>query len=641
MLSDIKEPSELKKLNYDELYAYADELRARIIDVASRNGGHLASNLGMIHATIALHRVFDSPKDKIIFDVGHQCYAHKIITGRNGDFDMLRRYGGISGFTSPAESIHDVFYAGHCGASLSAALGVAEAARMSGSDAYTVAVIGDAAFSNGMVFEAMNNCVDKNLRLIILLNDNEMSISKSVGGLSGHLSNLRTSSSYFALKHSLRGFFGHIPLIGERMVAFMRRGKDRIRRALIGDSIFECMGLDYLGPVDGHDIKKLESVLEEAKTKKCISVVHMMTEKGKGYLPAESAPERYHSVGAFDPSIGMAEEASETFSTVFGDIMCARAAEDRSLCAITAAMCSGTGLDRFIGEYSDRFFDVGIEEEHAAAFAGGLGKSGMLPVFAVYSTFLQRSYDQIFHDVAIQSSPVIFSIDRAGLVGGDGITHQGIYDCAFLSTIPGMEIYSPDNFDGMRRVFRYLFDRRVMASVRYPKGGELAYDRSRFMPICGDGIEEGFSADYLPECSAGTASPELTVITYGRLTAYAAQAAEALSGRGYSIRLIRLGRVYPINFGRLLPLVRGSRALYLLEEGIKSGGIAEKLAAGLLSGLSAEGGSVPRTEIHAIDNRFVLHGDIESLFRESEFTADQLCERFERIIKSCGDEKQG
>lgn len=640
MLSDIKEPSELKKLNYDELYAYADELRARIIDVASRNGGHLASNLGMIHATIALHRVFDSPKDKIVFDVGHQCYAHKLITGRNGDFDTLRRYGGISGFTSPSESEHDMFYAGHCGASLSAALGVAEAARMSGSDAYTVAVIGDAAFSNGMIFEAMNNCIDKDLKLVILLNDNEMSISKSVGGLSGHLSNLRISGSYFALKHSLRGFLGHIPFVGDRIVALMRRGKDRIRRAILGDSIFECMGLDYLGPVDGHDIKKLESVLEEAKTKKCISVVHMMTEKGKGYLPAETAPERYHSVGAFDPGIGMAEEASETFSTVFGDIMCERAAADKSLCAITAAMCSGTGLDRFIGEYGDRFFDVGIEEEHAVAFAGGLGKSGMLPVFAVYSTFLQRSYDQIFHDVAIQSSPVIFSIDRAGLVGGDGITHQGIFDCAFLSTIPGMEIYSPDSFEEMRRIFSDLFDKRVMAAVRYPKGGELIYDRSRFVPIGEESSAIGFSADYVPVSGrdADTA-PDLTVITYGRLTAYAAQAAQALSDNGYRIRLIRLSKVYPIDFDKLIPFVRESGALYFLEEGIKSGGIAEKLAAGLFCRLSAENGKVPRTEIHAIDDRFVMHGDIESLFRESEFTAGQLRERFERFIEADGSAK--
>lgn len=637
MLSDIKEPSELKKLNYDELYAYADELRARIIDVASRNGGHLASNLGMIHATIVLHRVFDSPKDKIVFDVGHQCYAHKLITGRNGDFDTLRRYGGISGFTSPSESEHDVFYAGHCGASLSAALGVAEAARMSGSDAYTVAVIGDAAFSNGMIFEAMNNCIDKDLKLIILLNDNEMSISKSVGGLSGHLSNLRTSVSYFALKHSLRGFLGHIPFVGDRIVALMRRGKDRIRRALIGDSIFECMGLDYLGPVDGHDIKKLESVLEEAKTKKCISVVHMITEKGKGYLPAETAPERYHSVGVFDPSIGMAEEASETFSTVFGDIMCERAARDRSICAITAAMCNGTGLDRFIGEYGDRFFDVGIEEEHAAAFAGGLGKSGMLPVFAVYSTFLQRSYDQIFHDVAIQSSPVIFSIDRAGIVGGDGITHQGIYDCAFLSTIPGMEIYSPDSFDEMKLIFSELFDRRVMASVRYPKGGELIYDRSRFMPINKDRSAVGFWADYVPVSdNSADEAPELTVITYGRLTAYASKAAQSLADNGYRVRLIRLSKVYPIDFDSLIPFIRGSGALYLLEEGIKSGGIAEKLAAGLLSGLSLEDGKIPRTEIHAIDGRFVMHGDIESLFREFGFTADQLRERFERFIRAGG-----
>ncbi len=630
ILKEIKNPGDIKNMSERELLGLAENLREAIIETTSKNGGHLASNLGMIEATIALHRVFSSPHDSIIFDVGHQCYAHKLLTGRCESFDSLRSFGGISGFTSPDESEHDRFFAGHCGASLSAALGIAERNRMLGSDAFVVVVIGDASFSNGMVFEAMNNCIGRKLNLIILLNDNKMSISKTVGGLSSHLSKMRTSKHYFAFKHSVKRFLGRIPVVGERIRRHTRGAKDRIRRALIGDSIFECMGLDYLGPVDGNDIIKLESVLNEAKTKKQICVVHMITKKGKGYYPAEAEPERYHSVAPFDPAVGVLTKESKTFSSVFGDIMCECAERDEKLCAITAAMCVGTGLDNFINKYKDRFFDVGIEEEHAVAFAGGLGVSGMHPVFAVYSTFLQRTYDQIFHDVALQSSPVIFAIDRAGLVAGDGKTHQGLYDCSLLSSIPGMEIYSPDSYDEMKKVFENLFERGVMAAVRYPRGEEQSYDRSVYS-YCEDGSFA--AADYGVKKGS---SADITVITYGRVSFEAAAAAVSFcnGNPGFSVRVIRLCRVYPADGRTLLPYVEGTRVLYLLEEGIKSGGIAEKITAAVLPLLSdmQDCERLPHVVIHAVENRFISHGSIESLYEECGFTSEQLVKRFEDAI---------
>ena len=354
----------LVTMNKSQLATLANRMRSVIISSTAKNGGHLASNLGMVEATIALHRVFDAEHDHLVFDVGHQCYAHKLLTGRADGFSSLRSYGGMSGFPSPLESGSDPFYAGHCGASLSAALGLSEYDKMTGSDAFTVAVIGDAAFSNGMVFEAMNNCVGRGLNLIILLNDNTMSIDKSVGGLSSHLKKMRTDTAYFAFKHSMKAMLGRVPVVGRGLKDRTRNAKDRVRRALLGDSIFESMGLDYLGPVDGHDEARLEAVLREAKLRDRICVVHMVTEKGKGFPLAETSPERYHSVGAFDPSVGVKPSAEPTFSSVFGSEMCSIAARDDKLVAITAAMCDGTGLTEFHGRYPERFFEVGIEVEH-------------------------------------------------------------------------------------------------------------------------------------------------------------------------------------------------------------------------------------------------------------------------------------
>ena len=608
----------LVTMNKSQLATLANRMRSVIISSTAKNGGHLASNLGMVEATIALHRVFDVEHDHLVFDVGHQCYAHKLLTGRADGFSSLRSYGGMSGFPSPLESGSDPFYAGHCGASLSAALGLSEYDKMTGSDAFTVAVIGDAAFSNGMVFEAMNNCVGRGLNLIILLNDNTMSIAKSVGGLSSHLKKMRTDTTYFAFKHSMKAMLGRVPVVGRGLKDRTRNAKDRVRRALLGDSIFESMGLDYLGPVDGHDEARLEAVLREAKLRDRICVVHMVTEKGKGFPLAETSPERYHSVGAFDPSVGVKPSAAPTFSSVFGSEMCSIAARDNKLVAITAAMCDGTGLTEFHGRYPERFFDVGIEEEHAVAFSGGLGVAGLHPVFAVYSTFLQRTYDQVFHDVALQRARMVLAIDRAGLVGGDGVTHQGIYDVSMLSSIPGISIYSPDSFAELRESLDEAVSLDALTAVRYPRGGEPEYDRGAYHAICGGAADFG-------------CRPRLTVITYGRITAEATHAAEALRSRGIAVRVIRLIRIYPIDAETLLPELRGE-ALYLLEEGIESGGVGEKLAAALLTALSVRGERVPKTVIHAVHDRFVPHGDVPSLFRELGFDSVSLEHRFAAVL---------
>ena len=467
----------LVTMNKSQLATLANRMRSVIISSTAKNGGHLASNLGMVEATIALHRVFDAEHDHLVFDVGHQCYAHKLLTGRADGFSSLRSYGGMSGFPSPLESGSDPFYAGHCGASLSAALGLSEYDKMTGSDAFTVAVIGDAAFSNGMVFEAMNNCVGRGLNLIILLNDNTMSIDKSVGGLSSHLKKMRTDTAYFAFKHSMKAMLGRVPVVGRGLKDRTRNAKDRVRRALLGDSIFEIMGLDYLGPVDGHDEARLEAVLREAKLRDRICVVHMVTEKGKGFPLAETSPERYHSVGAFDPSVGVKPSAAPTFSSVFGSEMCSIAARDDKLVAITAAMCDGTGLTEFHGRYPERFFDVGIAEQHAVTFSAGLAAKGFVPFCNIYSSFMQRAYDQVIHDVALQNLNVVFCLDRAGFVGADGATHHGAFDLAYFRCIPNMIIAAPlDEAELRNMMYTAQLPDQGPFSIRYPRGNGFLAD---------------------------------------------------------------------------------------------------------------------------------------------------------------------
>ena len=597
----------LKSLSPAEIPALCGEIRAEILDAVAANGGHLASNLGVVELTVALHRVLDSPTDKIVFDVGHQCYAHKILTGRAERMHTLRRFGGLSGFPSREESEHDPFTTGHSGTSLSAALGIAEANRLKGSDAWTVAVIGDASFGNGMIYEALAGCARKGLRLMIVLNDNEMSISRNVGALSDYFAKIRLSRGYFGFKRTVKAICAHIPLLGRPMIAAAIRAKEFIKRMLNQKNIFESFGLEYLGPADGSDETALEAVFREAMDCDVPCVVHVITKKGQGYLPAEEHPEKYHGVSPFSLTAGAAESGGgDTFSSTFGSVLCTMAAEDKDICAVTAAMPAGTGLTAFARQYPDRFFDAGIAEEHAVTFAAGLARAGMKPVAALYSTFAQRAFDQLLHDAALQKISLTLALDRCGIVPGDGVTHQGIFDISLFSAIPGVKIYAPESLGEMGAMLRACMREEGVKILRYPRGSEEDYDRSVWVSrgdIC--------TADF------GGASPDTVIITYGRESLQALLAADSLASGGRCVRVIRLGRLLPLPTEEIAAAVRGAKRCAVAEEAIRRGGIGEMLAAS---------GILPQTEILAIGD-FLPHGDEENLRRLAGLDAGSIAAR--------------
>ena len=538
MLENIKKPSDIKKMSKDEISHLCVEIRDEILRVCSKSGGHLASNLGIVEATVALHRVFDSPKDTIVYDVSHQCYAHKLLTGRYDSFSTLRTFGGISGFTNRDESEHDVLTAGHSGSALPTALGIARAKAAKGDDSWTVAVIGDASFTNGMVFEALNCCHEEKIRLIILLNDNEMSISKNVGAMSGYFSRLRNSRKYFRLKKGIQSFFSKLPG-GQGLIMLFYHIKEFFKRLLMQTNIFENLGLYYMGPVNGNDEEKMEALLREATTKNKCTLIHMLTLKGKGYERAEKHPENYHFTSKFDVHRGVQPSKENSFSSAMGEYLCEMRERNSNICAVTAAMEKGTGLSVFKENYEESFFDVGIAEECAVTFAGGLALGGMLPVCALYSTFMQRTFDQILEDIALQHSHVVLAVDRAGLVPGDGVTHQGVFDVAMLSTIPGITIYSPETYDEMRTAFDRAELGDNLWAIRYPKGAEIEYDRSVFVPI--DEEATAFESN----CS----KPELCIVTYGRICADVVKAAELSDQR---IKIIKLLKIHPVDYKTIL-----------------------------------------------------------------------------------------
>lgn len=605
MLEHIHFPSDIKKFSEEELKILSDEIRKTILANVSKNGGHLASNLGMTEAAIAIHKNFDSPKDKIIFDVSHQCYAHKLLTGRYESFSSLRKKDGISGFTNREESEHDIFTEGHSGSSISAALGIAQANRLQGNDHYTVAVVGDGSLTNGMIYEALNNCADRNLNLIIILNDNDMSISRNIGGLHDYLSKIRTSKRYYHLKKQTEKILKNIPLIGNPLLIGSKKLKDATKRFFVKNNIFEDLGLIYLGPVDGHNFEKMDIVLKEAKTKHTCCIVHMVTKKGLGYPFAETEPAKYHGVSPFDPLQGIISATSENYSSKAGEILCKKANIDPNICAITAAMCEGTGLSEFANNYPERFFDVGIAEEHAITFAGGLSANGIKPAVFLYSTFAQRVYDQLSHDVAIQKLPLLLAIDRAGLVPGDGITHQGIFDYAMFSSIPETEIDMPETYEEMETAFSQGLANDKISIVRYPKGKYESYP---------------FPSPMHPHQNLFTYSEnidtaETLVITAGRLTK---NAAEAIALTEQNIALVKLIRVFPIPSEELLPLIQNAKNIYLLEEGCEQGGFAQKIAALIRN---------QNVKIHAIPS-FIPHGELSDLYQICGFTKEQLAKSF-------------
>ena len=620
-LPNIHTPADVKSLTDRDILTLADEIRAEILTAVSKNGGHLASNLGMVEATLALHRVFDcntSPtSDTIVFDVGHQCYAHKLLTGRYDHFRTIRTDDGLSGFTNRSESPYDAMTCGHSGSSVSAAMGIAEANRLKygvGPDApWTIAVVGDGSFTNGMIFEALNSLAGRRLNLIILLNDNEMSISKNVGGLSKYLSYIRTSESYFTFKLVLKRIFSAIPLVGNHLVNAARAVRDFLKRVTNSETFFENLGLEYIGPVNGNDYPRMTHVLREAKSKSAPVIVHMKTKKGMGYPPAEEHPERFHSAAPFDIETGTPKRSSAgmTYTSVFADHLCQTAEKDDKICAITAAMTEGCGLTEFSRRFPDRFFDVGIAEEHAAALAGGLSLSGigMTPVLVLYSTFAQRVFDQLWHDVQLQNAHVVLVLSHCGLVPGDGVTHQGLYDVALFKSIPGIRVWSPATPDDLRADLDRAITGDGLCVVRYPKDTAKPWENVPFTET-NEVYKRAPFADHA----------NLLVCTYGRI---AHDVAAVLAENKIPSELVVFDRILPFPADELRQIIENGSftSAVIVEEGVRSGGIGESIAAEL---------ALP-THILAVDDPFLPHGTLAYVQKAAHLDRETLTERLRAL----------
>ena len=562
ILDNIHSPSDIKNLSEDELYALAEELRTVIIETVSENGGHLASNLGVVELTLAIHKVFDMPDDKIVWDVGHQCYAHKIITGRKDKIHTIRKENGLAGFPKRSESPYDNFDTGHSSTSISAAFGISCARDISDSKYHTIAVIGDGALSGGLAYEGLNNAGRYKKNFIVILNDNKMSISKNVGSMAKYLTKTRIKPSYLDAKSRVQDFLEKIPVIGNSLANGLRKIKDWVRDEFFGhrNNIFEQMGFTYYGTFDGHNIPQLVTALKAAKRKKGPVLVHVCTKKGKGYEFAEKNPTGFHGVSAFDIDTGEPKSSAKGYSYIFGKYLCSLAENDKKICAITAAMSSGTGLTEFSKKYKDRFFDVGIAEEHAVTFAGGLASCDIIPIFAVYSTFLQRAYDQILHDAALQNLHAVLAIDRAGIVGEDGETHQGIFDVAFLSTIPNVTVYAPSSFRELELMLdKAIYHTNGTVAVRYPRGTE------RYLP-------DNFEPSAEPYSLYGDIDSDDLIITYGRTFSDVCSAREELNKK---IGILKLNRIVPVS-EKAVEIAMNYKSVYFFEEGIKNGGVGER-----------------------------------------------------------------
>ncbi len=607
-LDAIQSREDLLRLNPAELTELCADIRRRLVETVSQTGGHLSSNLGVVELTVALHRVFDTGRDRLLFDVGHQCYTHKLLTGRAARFDTLRQYGGLSGFPNPAESVHDAAVAGHASNSISVALGMARARTLRGEDYSVVAVIGDGAMTGGLAYEGLSNAGASREQLIVVLNDNTMSISQNVGAVARHLSQVRMRSGYYRVKKAYRSFTRKVPG-GGRLYRLTHKIKDWMRNALLGANLFEEMGFTYLGPVDGHDIERVSELLRLAKEERGPVLLHVLTVKGKGYQPAEQTPTAFHGVGCFDPRDGKAPHGPADYSAVFGSTLCALAAEHANVCAITAAMQYGTGLDAFAAAYPRRFFDVGIAEEHAVAMAAGLAAQGMVPVVAVYSTFLQRAYDMMIHDVAISGRHVVFAVDRAGLVGDDGPTHHGVFDVGYLRQIPGMTVLCPSSFDQLRMMLRRaVLEMTGPVAIRYPRGGEAAQVS-------------------LPDLPA----PQAVVLSYSGTAAEAQQAVLQLRQAGLAVNYRGLSCIAPLDWERLDPLT-DCGLLLVAEDCVDNGSVGQ--------GVAAHYSGRCRVIRCNLGERFVPQGKVQQLYAACGLDAAGIRQRLKEVL-DCGEGTSG
>ena len=594
MIERANDRTALKEFTPQEDSMLCSEIRDFLIDSVSKTGGHLASNLGAVELTVALHKVFDPYTDRIIFDVGHQSYVHKLLTGRKDGFAQLRQFGGMSGFPKPHESQADAFIAGHASNSVSVALGMARARTISNEHYNVVAVIGDGALTGGLAYEGLNDAGQSGEPMIVILNDNGMSIQPNVGAISKFLARQRIRPSYLSAKRAFRAASEAVPG-GKAVYRVVHKFKTWLKKKLIGSTIFDQMGFMYLGPVDGHDISKLTYVLQQAKEIKAPVLIHIRTKKGLGYAYAEENPDAYHGVSAFDPEKGTAtgEKKKESFSSAFGKTMCAMASEDRRICAVTAAMEQGTGLTQFAKDYPKHFFDVGIAEGHAVTMASGLAKQGLLPVFAVYSTFLQRAYDNLLHDTALLNLHLVLAVDRAGLVGNDGETHHGTFDVCYLRTIPHMQVYSPASTEELRKTLHYaVYDLTGPVAVRYPRGGnEPMYAECNLQDVI---------------LCAGS---DCTIVTYGTLVNEALIAAEQLEQSGISTEIVKLLKISPLDLSLIRTSIQKTKALVVVEECVSHGCVGQEI----VSELSVKCELPKLVRLINLGDDFVTHGNISQL----------------------------
>ncbi len=608
MLESIHNPSDVKRLNTQQTRQLCDELRAFLVRSVAKTGGHLASNLGVVELTVAIHRVFDTSRDRLVFDVGHQCYVHKILTGRREQMDTLRQFGGLSGFPKPYESVHDAFMAGHASNSVSVALGMARARTMQHQDYDVIALIGDGALTGGLSFEGLNNAGASGEPMIVILNDNGMSIAPNVGALSRHLSRLRTKPGYYEFKKRYRQLLGG-SLVGGKLYHVSHDVKTALKKTLLpGSSMFESMGFTYMGPVDGHDEAALEQSLQWAKEQRCPVLLHVRTVKGRGYAPAEERPADYHGVPPFAPDTGKPlRPAGPDFSHVFGAELTALAGEDGRVCAVTAAMQEGTGLTEFAKAYPRRFFDVGIAEGHAVSMAGGMAKQGLVPVFAVYSSFLQRGYDQLMQDVALDGLHVVLGVDRAGLVGADGETHHGCFDALYLAQVPHMTVLCPASFAELRQMLRRaVLELTGPVAVRYPRGGEGAY-----RGCCGN---ETFT-----ELRQGS---DCTILTYGISINEALAAAELLHQAGIEARVVKLNAIAPLRNDEVLTALSHEKRLLVLEDCVGSGCVGQRLTA-----ILAQQGCAPdKLFLKNLGDTIPCHGSVPQLYAQCGLDAASVAE---------------
>jgi 1-deoxy-D-xylulose-5-phosphate synthase len=612
ILERIKDTNDIKNLNWDELNVLASEIRRFLVEKVSESGGHLASNLGVVELTIAMHLAYDMPMDKMIWDVGHQAYTHKILTGRQEGFAQLRKYGGMSGFPKRKESDCDAFDTGHSSTSISAGIGYVEAREILKEDYKVVSVIGDGSFTGGMAYEALNNASHLKSNYVIVLNDNNMSISENVGGMSNYLNGIRTADFYNDLKKGVTNALNSIPGVGKKVVSSIHKTKNSIKQLFVPGMLFEEMGITYLGPVDGHDIKKLYRTLREAQKMDHAVLVHVLTKKGKGYAPAEQNPAKFHGIGPFEIATGNGTEVKEkdTYTDVFGKVMYKLGEQEPKMTAITAAMKDGTGLVGFQKKYPERFFDVGIAEGHAVTFAAGLAAAGLKPVFAVYSSFLQRGYDQIVHDVCMQNLPVVFAIDRAGLVGSDGETHQGAFDMAYLSHIPNMTVLSPKNKWELADMLRFAVKHDGPIAVRYPRG--TAYD----------GLQEYREPIVLGKSEVIHEEREIAIFSVGHMMEEAYKVWETLKSKGYSCSLINSRFVKPMDEEVLRRMAKTHKLFVTIEEGVEAGGYGERVSSYVFKE------ELPvKVLINAIPDKYVEQGSIARLRKEILLDADSMVEK--------------